>query len=105
MGEGVHTPTDWQTREVEFDRKNWSALLPKGGKVTAITPQFSGDVVAIVWGRDDAQEAANAALIVRSVNAHEALMKALITARAWFSENGHVAAELDAALKLGRGEQ
>ncbi len=118
MGEGVHTPTYWQTREVEFDRKDWLLLHPHKGPMTAITPQFGSDVVAIVWGENDAQEAANAALIVRSVNSLPALVAALEALAAtyadlansgdagfWDPENVPEMIAARAALKLGRGEQ
>lgn len=65
-----HTPTPWTKSEVEFEKDEWSKLYFQ--KQICIGKGM--DITAIVYGPDD-QEEANAAFIVRAVNAHDALLR------------------------------
>lgn len=61
----------WQTREVEFDAATWELLRNQG---IVVTQQFKGDVIAIVWGENEDQAAANARLVKASPDLLEALV-------------------------------
>ena len=84
-----HTPTPWGSRHVTFSKSDWIELLPKNG-ITCVCS--GGDVVAAIWGTDDACKTdddakANAALIVRAVNAHADLVAALRAIHEYWTES------------------
>ena len=68
-----HASGYWQTRSVEFDKKEWLALRPDGKTATTVTQQSMAEVIAIVWGEDDAEAEANARLIAAAPDIKSAL--------------------------------
>lgn len=101
----------WQTRHADFDVKNWAKLRPTGKTAVTITQQSMAEVIAIVWGDDDAQAEANAALIVHAANSHDAVVEALqgmldLHANTCEPTDFHCkeAVAARAALKAARGE-
>ncbi len=103
------TPRPWCSDE----RANNTVVIegPDNPDATKPAEEYNGGkVICIMLGPD---AAANAALIVRAVNAHDRLVEALDDARQWISqyvdgtgaEFGEAVAKVDAALALARGEQ
>lgn len=86
----AHTPTPWQLKD-----HNRGALWVEDGMGVAIAelPDWLPEVFN--------PRAANAALIVRSVNAHEALVDALARLLTW-PDNEHVKAQARDALALAQ---
>ncbi len=120
MGEGVHTKLPWKLEEIAPDDPAWEAFEIWSELASAkMVANGSGTANMRVFGRN------NAALIVRSVNSLPALVAALENSRQYIllqqfeyadkqrtphnnSQRRLIEKSLeqvDAALKLGRGEQ
>ena len=92
MGESKHTPGPWQVMN-EYDGATIVIANVDGETFTDGTSTFSYDVVCDTLPDDgDGSRSreiaiANAALIVRAVNAHDDLVAALKEARRWVEGN------------------
>lgn len=92
-----HTPTPWRKAIVQFEKSEWAMLWTKN----QICIAKGMDITAIVYGPDD-QEEANAAYIVRAVNAYDSYKRFKDFVLEYFpgvKDNPFIQGELDAISK------